>query len=438
MEAPHSVRILIVCHFFPPINAIASLRPYSWAKYWSRMGHEVVVLTTVKPPSAHPLKFPREGFSVVEVPSLYNSVRALVKKGRAGGIFQELGAEERKEGLVSRLLGYFQNKYGIFWNIRMPDHLDFWIWPAARAARRLGRFDLVVSTFGPYASHLVAYLVKRSQGCKWIADYRDLWTDSYVYPGLWPFKAVERMLERKLLASADAITSVARLEAEVLRKAYGRYVHIVENGFDIEDLKGLSTEPFFPQDGKIRIVYTGSFYAGKRDPSPLFLAIRKLEGKHPGLEDKLEVVVAGVNLHNLEEFIESHGVKKYVRLQGFVSRPDALRMQRDADALLLLEWEDPVASMLTGKVFEYLFSGRPVLLVGAGPESPAGKLITEVERGFCLGNDVERIASVLNDLLNGRPIMVAPPDERLAAYTREALAGKMLALVSEKSRQEMC
>ena len=43
-------RILIVSHFFPPLNSIASQRPYSWARTWTDMGHSVSVLTTAKMP----------------------------------------------------------------------------------------------------------------------------------------------------------------------------------------------------------------------------------------------------------------------------------------------------------------------------------------------------------------------------------------------------
>ena len=42
------LKILIISAFFPPQNSIGGQRPYSFAKYWSRMGHSVDVLTTAK------------------------------------------------------------------------------------------------------------------------------------------------------------------------------------------------------------------------------------------------------------------------------------------------------------------------------------------------------------------------------------------------------
>ena len=46
--ARRSMRILIVAHAFPPMNSTASHRPYSWARVWRDLGHEVHVLTAVK------------------------------------------------------------------------------------------------------------------------------------------------------------------------------------------------------------------------------------------------------------------------------------------------------------------------------------------------------------------------------------------------------
>ena len=48
-------KILIISYCFPPLNVIASLRVYSWAKYWSRMGYEVCVLTAKKTTETVPL-----------------------------------------------------------------------------------------------------------------------------------------------------------------------------------------------------------------------------------------------------------------------------------------------------------------------------------------------------------------------------------------------
>ena len=62
------MKILIVSYYFPPQNSIASLRPYSWAKWWSRAGHDVTVLTIEKKILKNNLNLDCSMFKLIEVP----------------------------------------------------------------------------------------------------------------------------------------------------------------------------------------------------------------------------------------------------------------------------------------------------------------------------------------------------------------------------------
>ena len=71
------MQILIVTHYFPPENTIASLRPYSWAKYWTRSGHQVTVLTTQEPIAEQNLSLPLPDCEILRVfrPTILNRGR---------------------------------------------------------------------------------------------------------------------------------------------------------------------------------------------------------------------------------------------------------------------------------------------------------------------------------------------------------------------------
>ncbi|MCK5687273.1 hypothetical protein KAJ27_24270 [bacterium] len=43
------MRILVVSYYFPPMNSVASLRIFSWARVWADAGHRITVLTAPKP-----------------------------------------------------------------------------------------------------------------------------------------------------------------------------------------------------------------------------------------------------------------------------------------------------------------------------------------------------------------------------------------------------
>lgn len=405
------MRILIVSTFFPPLNSIASLRPHSWAKFWSAEGHDVTVLTMEKTPSSsNDLQLSCEGFKLIEAPA-----PSLLKRLKEKGVSQQAA---QKTNWKSRLIEYLRFKKGVFNACRMPDFTDLWIIPALRAVENEKPFDLVISTAGPYATHIVAQRVKkRGQAAKWVADYRDTWSNNYIYPGLPILNRFEKMLESRLLKSADLITTVSEPFAQEFRARHAAPVLAIENGFDPSDLEQIASEPIFPDDGKIRIVHTGSLYLGKRDPTPLFRVLNQLQ------DPRYEVLFVGERQANLETLIQEHHVANYVKEVGRVSRQEALRMQRDADALLFLPWNDAsVDGVLTGKIFEYLFSGTPVIAVGASHLEESQKLIVEARAGWACIND-EQVGRALQEL----PTATLKPDQNvLDRYNRKVLAQRLL------------
>lgn len=403
------MRILIVSTFFPPLNSIASLRPHSWAKFWSLAGHDVTVLTMEKSAGgANDLGLSCEGFKLIEAPA-----PKLLKKLKAGG-----GGSGGSAGWKSRVIEYLRFKKGIFNACRMPDFTDLWILPALGAVAMEAPYDLVISTAGPYSTHIVADAIKRrGQAKKWVADYRDTWSNNYIYPGLAPFRWLESWWEKRLLKRADLVTTVS---VPFMREFDGLTttpVVAIENGFDPSDLEELAEESIFAADGKVRIVHTGSIYLGKRDPTPLFRVLRELQ------DDRFEVLFVGERQANLAALIEEYGVGRFVKEAGRVSRGDALRMQRDADALLFLPWNDSsVDGVLTGKLFEYLFSGTPILAVGATGLEASQQLILEAEAGWCCLDD-ESIVRALGEIPGHG---VVAKQEVLDRYNRKVLAERLL------------
>jgi glycosyltransferase involved in cell wall biosynthesis len=145
----------------------------------------------------------------------------------------------------------------------MPDHHDLWALrslPAVSAQK----WDVVISTGGPYSTHLVGYILKRrGKADRWGVDWRDLWTDNHIYPGLPLVRMVERYAEHKFHQHADVITTVSEPLAAKLRLKAGNKVKVIYNGFDPEDYENLPVARIFPEDGVFRIVYTGTLYPGK-------------------------------------------------------------------------------------------------------------------------------------------------------------------------------
>jgi glycosyltransferase involved in cell wall biosynthesis len=436
------MKILIVTIFFPPQNSVASLRPYSWAKYWSRAGHDVTVLTT--PKNDHPANtvFPFTGFKVreVEMP-FFNLLRGVLGKENTTKVVSSKNVVTAALlssllGRVNKLIQYLQKKFGILNYCRMPDLTDFWVNPAFHAVAN-EQWDLVVSTAWPYPVHQIAYrLRKKGLAKKWIADWRDIWIGNHLYPGLFPFTLIEKFYERYWMKKADCITTVSEPLAEILRNRYGDKVSVIYNGFDPEDYENLPPEKAYPQDGVFRIVYTGSIYPGCQDPSPLFQAISRLHGEGRITPDRMQVIFYGNNA-DMSLLANEFNISEYVQYGGFLPRQQALHYQRDTDALLFLEFDSRVVQgILTGKLFEYLFAGPPILSVGVGADDSVDSVLRETERGESFGERADLIAQRLfalmeakmNSSLSRRPLDALRRDAKIIQYSRKIQAEKLLAL----------
>ncbi|MEL7354859.1 MAG: hypothetical protein AAFN38_25865 [Cyanobacteria bacterium J06560_5] len=423
------MNILIVAHHFPPENAMASLRPYSWAKYWSALGHDVCVVTTQKESFDDPqtLLLHRDDFQTIEIPYLpkkkdngqseTDKLKAPTSQPTDNWVMQNIKLRSRR---AREFLGL-----GALLSIR-----SLWIMPAVKKISELHRekpFDFMVSTYGPPASHIVASIVKRNfDDLHWVADYRDLWNDDNLETRRWPFSAIEKRIEDVSVSRANLLSTVSEPLCEILRARLNKPVICVENGFDVSDLSARQDD-FFPEDGKVRLVYTGKVHSGKRDPSPLLAAIQSLLEVGYVTAENLEVLFYSNDPGNLPELIHQFSVDSIVKLPGFVDRNTSLSIQCSADALIFLDWSDPsIDGILTGKIFEYMYAGRPILGIGSDETRSAGRLIHASGTGFCLGTSSDKIAQLIFTLVQGESLTYEPQSSVLNEFTRKGLSGKML------------
>jgi glycosyltransferase involved in cell wall biosynthesis len=428
------MRILIVTVFFPPINSIASLRPYSWAKQWAENGCDVTVLTVPNDQTlSSSLTLPNQSFRILHVPSKWDRWFGSVKdslrhaspsdsKKSKTSFIQKL-----KSKIVEWAIAYKKRK-GFFNACRMPDKTHFWIKPALKEISQEQPWDLVVSTSGPYTTHLIAYELKKSQAAaRWIADFRDPWSDNKLFPGIFPFRLIEKRLEKKLMREADVITTVSpQLRTELGKRHGDQKTHTIENGIDFEDFKRLDPTPIFPDDGTFRIVHTGTIYDGRNNPLPLLQALKALgeRARH------VEVLFCGVNGADLPKQVHELDLDHCVSLIPLVKREDALRMQRDADALLFLPWGDVEKNgIISGKIFEYFYSENPVIAVGGTAEKGSIHILDDLVIKHAFGNDVDKIKAYLLEQIDRQPAQEKISyRSSLQKYSRKALADKMLQL----------
>jgi hypothetical protein len=422
------MRILIVSPFFPPQQAVASLRAQSFAETWAASGATVTVLTTRKREDQVGMPRPAAGFGVEAVgyrmPAVLDRLREQERNGEA--------ATAAPRWSPRRVLRAVRSRTGIFSGIRMPDATDAWVRPALDWARKQPPWDVVVSSSGPYTAHLVALALRREGFARrWAADFRDLWTGNHLARGLPPFSWREGALEHQCLHAADLVVTVSEPLAADLRARTTTPVEVVWNGWDERDLDALDARPAFEDDDDhVNLVYTGTIYPPHQDPAPLLDAIVRLRRETPKLASRIRLHVAGERSDAWREAARARKLETQVVLRGVLPREEALRLQRDADALVIVAWTDPEEGVLTGKLFEYLAAAPPIIVIGGCRDNPIAAMVECAGRGVVAADDVAAITTTLRTLVQSPAAVRTERDDAfIRQFTRQHQATRLLEMI---------
>jgi glycosyltransferase involved in cell wall biosynthesis len=292
--------------------------------------------------------------------------------------------------------------------VLVPDaHLLGWNPSAAWAARRLvreRRIECVITSSPPQSTHLIPFALGRGRPA-WIADFRDGWRFDPLR-GPWPTRAQQALdarLERWVVGRADEVIGVTRPIAEDLgARLRGRSVH-VPNGWDPDLDPSSAKSSLTLEPNTVSIVYTGTLGgegAGRRDPGVLLAALERLLPRRPDAADRLRIILVGPVESQLRRLLADFDGGAMISCVGQLPREQALLAQRQADALLLFTAPGHV-SQATGKVFEYLAAGRPIIALADRNE--AARLIEETGTGVTVKqDDPEGLAGVLEQALDDR------------------------------------
>ena len=197
---------------------------------------------------------------------------------------------------------------------------------------------------------------------------------------------------------------------DTLRAKTRAAVDVVYNGHDRAELDDVPSAPAFPDDGRMRLVYTGALYRPGQDPGPLLRSLAALRAARPDTARRLELVVVGEGHDQWLRPARDLGIDDLLDARPIVDRSTALRMQRDADGLVLLDWVVPDAGVLTGKLFDYLCATAPILHIGGSAESSMGRILARSRRGVSLGTDERSVGETLVALVDTPTQVRAEPD----------------------------
>ena len=395
-------RVLIITYYWPPSGGSGVQRWLKMSKYLPENGWQPVIYTTenaeypVEDPSLEKDVLP--GMEVIRQPivepyTAYKRFLGMKKSQKVvAGFADETG---KKQGWKERLAVWIRGNFFI------PDARCWWVKPSVKFLKNYLKdhpVDALISTGPPHSMHLIALKLKESLGIPWVADFRDPWTEIDFYDELrltrWADRKHHR-LERQVLTQADRVVTVSWNWAKGLERLGGREVTVIQNGFDWA-IDTRQTETPLSQD--FTLTHLGVLGPARNAPV-LWQALHEIAEEDANFAAHLKIRLVGQVDQSTVKDLTTLGLMSHTEIIPQVPHDQVLELQQSSQVLLLLVNNAPNAKgILTGKLYEYLASGRPILCIGP-EDGDAAQVIEETKAGVTVGfEDKEKAKVVIKDL----------------------------------------
>lgn len=444
-----SKRVLIISYYWPPTGGSGVQRWVKFAKYLPSQGWEPVIFTP-----KNPEQLAVDESLLHDIPSGIEVIRrpivepyAIYRKFNRGVVGQARNEKKyRHAELVSAPLSAkgtqvnplngqkktFRQKLAVWirGNFFIPDPRIWWVKPSVKFLEKYLKehpVDALVTTGPPHSMHLIGLgLKRRMPSLRWIADFRDPWTRMFYFKhmGLWPLaRRKHYRLEQEVLDGADAIISVSPPVRDDFAAATSTPVHLVTNGFDLNDFAQIKPRP---RNGRFTVVHTGLF-ASDGNPLNLWDALARKCRQDRQFASSLEIRLAGKTDPEIVESIRERGLGDNLTDLGYLPHDLVNVEQKSATVLILpLRREPEYSKVLPGKIFEYLAARRPVLGIGQ-EDGAAARVLRDAQAGImCDWTASSTISNFIDNqwdkFLNGEDSAISSNIEK---YNRVALTAQL-------------
>ncbi|MCX7729393.1 MAG: glycosyl transferase family 1, partial [Bacteroidia bacterium] len=368
-------RILIITYYWPPSGGSGVQRWLKFVKYLTQKNYYCIIYTPENPEvpviDESLLKdIPTQNFEVIKTKiiepySLYKIFTGKSSKEKITVSF--LNEKKRKFSFAEKISQWIRG------NCFIPDARMFWIKPSFNYLShyiKQNSIDCIISTGPPHSMHLIALKLKEKfPRLKWIADFRDPWTNIDFLNELpltnWS-KKKHQQLEKKVVQAADAVISVSPTltkELSALDNTHPHKFFTITNGFDEDDFKNILQTPLSIPENQFTLTYAG-LIPPNRNPELLWAAIKELSDEKT-LPGTFKLNIIGKVDAVVKESISQYQIGNFIQYTDYLPHAKVLEQEAQSSALLLLINNAPNSKgILTGKLFEYLALQKPILAIG--------------------------------------------------------------------------
>ena len=428
---PEQKKVLIITYYWPPAGGPGVQRWLKFVKYLPDFGIQPIVYIPENP--TYPIVDEALVKEVSDTAIILKhkifepyQLASFLSKNKTKKISSGIIPNQKKQSFLDKVFLLIRG------NLFIPDARVYWVKPSVSFLEKYiseNNIDTIITSGPPHSLHLIGLELKQKLGVKWFADFRDPWTTIGYHKALRLSNYAankHKKLERRVLNTADTIivtSNTTKKEFEAITK---KPIAVITNGYDTENIAKQAL------DTKFTLAHIGSFLS-ERNPQLLWESLVELVQEIPDFKTHLEIKLIGAVSQEVLETINEFGLDSYLNNLGYVSHSEAIAHQRKSQVLLLIEINsEDTKSIIPGKLFEYMVSGRPIIAIG--PQgSDFSEIISTTNTGvFFDYSDKMKLKSVLlnfyNQFLEGN---LQSNAVGLQHYSRKNLTAKLVEVLNK-------
>ena len=436
-------KILIISYYWPPAGGPGVQRWLKFVKYLPDFGWEPSVFIPENP--SYPIV---DETLQKDVPKNLKMIKTKIWEPYQ--LAEKFGKDNKKFKAGQFDVGENQSwkaKLSIFvrGNFFIPDARVFWVKPSVEFLEKylkVNHYDVLVTTGPPHSLHLIGLnLKKKLPDLKWIADFRDPWTEISYYKHLKLTKIADkkhRKLESEVFKNADVTLATSYTDAENFRKK-GANAFCITNGFDVDASTTLSmteenskTLPLSNSTTKFTLSYIGVLEQ-LRNPDILWETLNDLVSENEGFRNDFELKFVGRLDDKILQKIESSALKNNLTNLGYQTHDIALKHMQDSTILLMTNFpQESSKGIIPGKIFEYLATGKTILSFGP-KDADVEKILNETKAGKHFGYDEKENLKnfILESYQNWKSRTLNQNAENIEQFSRKNLTQKLVDLMNK-------
>lgn len=428
---PENKKVLIITYYWPPAGGPGVQRWLKFVKYLPKYGIQPIVYIPDNPTYPiidNDLLKEVSDSAVILRSKIFEpyQLASFFSKNKTKKISSGIIPNTKKQSVLDKIFLWIRG------NLFIPDARVFWVKPSVSYLEKYiveNNIETIITSGPPHSLHLIGLDLKKRLDVKWFADFRDPWTTIGYHKSLRLSNnaAVKhKQLEQEVMQTADEIIVTSKTTRTEFQAITDKPITVITNGYDTASV------PAQQLDTKFTLAHIGSFLS-ERNPQILWTALQELLIEIPSFKTNLEIKLIGAISQEVLTSITEYALDSYLNNLGYVSHSEAIVHQKKSQVLLLIEIDsDDTRSIIPGKLFEYMVSGRPIIAIGP-KNSDFAEIITETNSGvFFEYAEKEKLKQVIvtyyNQYLVGE---LKANGVGLQQYSRENLTKQLVQLLNK-------